>query len=134
MSSWSARPLVLIAEDDPDIRLLVGTLLRRWGYEVMAADSGRDALELAASRPPSLAVLDIGMPPPDGIEVTLRLKADPALAHVPVILLTAHAGESRAGEGLAAGASGYLTKPFQAQALRKAIWSVVPAAAPENAA
>ena len=132
--SWSPQPLVLLAEDDPDIRFLVGTLLRRWGYEVAAAASGRDALDLAASRPPTLAVLDIGMPPPDGIEVTRALKADPALCHVPVILLTAHAGETRAEEGIAAGAAGYLTKPFESQALRKAIWSVVPAAAPENAA
>lgn len=132
--SWSPQPLVLLAEDDPDIRFLVGTLLRRWGYDVVAAASGRDALDLAASRPPTLAVLDIGMPPPDGIEVTRRLKADPALCHVPVILLTAHAGETRIEEGIAAGASGYLTKPFESQALRKAIWSVVPAAVPGNAA
>lgn len=134
MGSWSARPLVLLAEDDPDIRLLVGTLLRRWGYEVMAAESGRDALAQAAARPPTLAILDIGMPPPDGIEVMRTLRAEPALRDVPVILLTAHAGEGRAEEGLAAGAAGYLTKPFQSQALRKAIWSVLPAALPETAA
>ena len=133
MASWSSRPLVLLAEDDPDIRTLVATLLERWGYEVAAASSGRDALELAALRPPVLAVFDVGMPPPDGIELTRTLRADPVLRDVPVILLTAHAGDARALAGEAAGASGYVTKPFRAQALRKAIWSIVPAA-PENAA
>ena len=128
MTSWSRRPLVLLAEDDPDIRALVGMLLERWGYEVAAASSGRDALELAASRPPVLAIFDVGMPPPDGIELTQAFKADAELCDVPVILLTAHASDERTLAGEAAGASGYVTKPFRAQALRKAIWSIVPAA------
>jgi CheY-like chemotaxis protein len=128
MTSWSSRPLVLLAEDDPDIRSLVGTLLERWGYEVMAAANGRDAFELAASRPPVLAVLDVGMPPPDGLELTRSFRDDPQLADVPVILLSAHAGDDRPLAARAAGATGYVTKPFRAQALRKAIWSVVPAA------
>jgi len=133
MPSWSRRPLVLLAEDDPDIQALLATLLERWGYEVAVASTGCDALELAAARMPEIAVVDVGIPPPDGLEVTRRLKADRALAHVPVILLTAHAGENQVAEGAAAGASGYLTKPFRTQALRKAIWSVVPTL-PETAA
>jgi CheY-like chemotaxis protein len=131
MPSRSSRPLVLLAEDDPDIRALVATLLERWGYEVAGVGSGRDALAEAASRAPVLAVFDIAMPPPDGIELTRRLRADPELSDLPVILLTAHAGQARAAEG--AGATGYLTKPFQAQELRDAIGSLLPAV-PEHAA
>jgi CheY-like chemotaxis protein len=127
MASWSRRPLVLLAEDDRDIRALVGMLLERWGYEVAAASSGRDALEMAASRPPVLAIFDVGMPPPDGIALTQAFKADDALRDIPIILLTAHANDARA-HAEAAGVSAYVTKPFRAQALRKAIWSIVPAA------
>ncbi len=130
MSAWSKRPLVLLAEDEPDIRRLVATLLERWGYEVAAAASGDEALALAAARPPALAILDVSIPGPNGIEVTRRLRSDD---DVPVILLTAHAGDRSAAEAVLAGASGLLTKPFRAQALRKAIWSVLPPS-PEAAA
>jgi len=123
MAAWSTRPLALVAEDEPDIRLLVATLLERWGYEVAAAADGHQALVLAERRWPVVAVLDVSMPPPDGIEVTRRLQA---LGDVPVILLTAHVDEHSAAQAAEAGASGFLTKPFRAQALRKAIWSVVP--------
>jgi CheY-like chemotaxis protein len=126
MPSWSRRPLVVLAEDDPDIRTLVRTLLERWGYEVAAAATGREALALVAARRPGLVVLDVGLPSPDGLELTRTLRADPELGGVPVLLLTAHAGEQRAAAGVAAGASGYLTKPFRAQALRKALWSILP--------
>lgn len=124
MTSWSRRPLVLLAEDEPDIRTLVATLLERWGYEVAAVASGEEALALADERMPTLAVLDVNIPDPDGIEVTRRLRE---LADVPVILLTAFADERSVAEAAAAGASGYVTKPFRAAALRKAVWSVVPA-------
>ena len=124
---------MLLAEDDPDIRVLVGTLLERWGYEVAAAASGHEALELAAEQAPALAIFDAGMPQPDGVQLTRVFRADDELHDVPIILLTGHAGDDRTLEGEAAGASGLVSKPFRAQALRKAIWSVVPAA-PENAA
>jgi CheY-like chemotaxis protein len=127
MSRWSRRPLVLLAEDEADIRGLLTTLLERWGYDVAAASSGAEALELAGRLRPTLAVLDVSMPAPDGLEVTRRLKADPAFADVPVILLTAHA-DVRGAAASAAGACAYVTKPFRAQALRKAIWSAVPSA------
>ena len=133
MTPWSTRPLVLLAEDDPDIRALVVTLLERWGYEVAAAASGCDALALAASRTPVLAVFDVAIPPPDGIALTRAFRNDPELTDVPVILLTAHADDDRTVEAEAAGASAYVTKPFRAHALRKAVWSIIPAA-PGNAA
>ena len=124
---------MLLAEDDPDIRSLVGTLLERWGYEVAAAAGGIDALELAAARPPVLAIFDVGMPPPGGVTLTRAFKADEELCDVPVILLTAHASDERTRAGMDAGAAGYVTKPFRAQALRKAIWSIVPTTSTEQA-
>jgi DNA-binding response OmpR family regulator len=103
---------VLVAEDDEDILLLVTTRLQRDGFDVVAARSGAEALELARERKPDVAVLDIGMPPPDGVEVVRRIRADAELRSTRLLLLTAKAQESDVRRGLEAGADAYLTKPF----------------------
>ncbi|HEY2544122.1 MAG TPA: response regulator [Gaiellaceae bacterium] len=103
---------VLVAEDDEDILLLVTTRLQRDGFEVIAARSGSEALELMRERRPDVAVLDIGMPPPDGLEVVRQVRGDAALRATRVLLLTAKAQESDVRRGLDAGADGYISKPF----------------------
>jgi DNA-binding response OmpR family regulator len=103
---------VLVAEDDEDILLLITTRLQRDGFDVVAARSGAEALELARERKPDIAVLDIGMPPPDGVEVVRRIRDDVALRSTRLLLLTAKAQESDVRRGLEAGADAYLTKPF----------------------
>jgi DNA-binding response OmpR family regulator len=104
--------LVLVADDDDDILLLVTTRLRRDGFEVVQASSGDKALELAREKRPRLAVLDIGMPGLDGLEVLERIRADEELREMRVLLLTAKAQESDVRRGYDTGADAYVKKPF----------------------
>jgi DNA-binding response OmpR family regulator len=111
------RQLVLVAEDDEDIRALVRHRLSRNGFEVVMARNGEEALRLAEERPPDLAILDVRMPRMDGLEVVQRFRADPRTARVPVLLLTASVQEADVVRGLEAGADDYLWKPFSPQEL-----------------
>jgi DNA-binding response OmpR family regulator len=104
--------VVLVADDDEDILLLVTTRLTRDGYEVVSAARGDSALELARERRPRIAVLDVGMPGLDGFEVLERIRADKQLQDTRVVLLTAKAQESDVRRGYAAGADAYVKKPF----------------------
>lgn len=105
-------PLVLVAEDDDDILMLVTTRLSRDGFEVLSARNGIDALALARAQRPAVAVLDIGMPGLDGLEVLEQIRADDDLRGMRVLLLTAKAQESDTRRGYAAGADAYVRKPF----------------------
>jgi DNA-binding response OmpR family regulator len=104
--------LVLVADDDEDILLLVTTRLRRDGFDVVEARRGDEALELAREKHPRLAVLDIGMPGLDGLEVLERIRDDDDLREMRVLLLTAKVQESDVRRGYATGADAYVTKPF----------------------
>jgi CheY-like chemotaxis protein len=110
-------PVVLVADDDPDILTMVQLRLERCGYTVLAARNGREALELTAGHLPDLVVLDIAMPELSGLEALAQLKAAPLTSSIPVILLTARATSGDVETGLAAGAAEYLTKPFSPQEL-----------------
>jgi len=107
-----ARPLILVADDEDDVRDLVVYRLSRSGYDVVEARDGEEALQLAARTTPDLAVLDVMMPKVDGYEVTRRLRADAATSRIPVILLTSRSQESDVSEGFDVGADDYLKKPF----------------------
>jgi len=104
--------VVLVADDDDDILLLVTTRLRRDGFEVLAARNGEEALALAVEHQPAIAVLDVGMPALDGLEVLARIRADSNLQGMRVLLLTAKAQESDVRRGYDAGADAYVRKPF----------------------
>jgi len=104
--------LVLVADDDDDILLLVTTRLRRDGFDVVQASSGDEALRLAREERPRLAVLDIGMPGLDGLEVLEQIRADDELRDMRVLLLTAKAQESDVRRGFDTGADAYVKKPF----------------------
>ncbi|MEZ5099160.1 MAG: response regulator [Thermoleophilia bacterium] len=114
-------PLVLVADDDADIRALVAFRLRKSGYDVLEAGNGSEALRLAKERRPALAVLDWMMPGLTGVEVVEHLRADPATAQVPVLLLTARVQEADVARGLEAGADGYLKKPFSPKELSERV-------------
>jgi DNA-binding response OmpR family regulator len=107
-----SETVVLVADDDDDILLLITTRLRRDGFDVIAARDGEEALALAQERRPDVAVLDIGMPKLDGLEVLQRIRADEALKAMRVLLLTAKAQESDVRRGHDAGADAYVRKPF----------------------
>src|SRR3978361_2045969 len=98
-----SQSVVLVADDDDDILLLVTTRLRRDGFEGISARNGGGALALAKEKRPDVAVLDIGMPKLDGLEVLAEIRADEALQGMLVLLLTAKAQESDVRSGYQAG-------------------------------
>lgn len=111
------KPLVLIADDDPDILMLISLTLERDGYDVMVARDGLTAYGAAVERLPHLVVLDMMMPGIDGCEVARRLRANDSTKDVPIVIVTAFAEESQAAMALEAGADAYVKKPFSPREL-----------------
>jgi len=112
----ASRPRVLWADDNADMRDYVRRLLTPF-YEVEAVGDGQSALRAARARPPDLILADIMMPVMDGFALLRALRTDPALNTIPVIMLSARAGEEARIEGLDSGADDYLIKPFSAREL-----------------
>ena len=121
----SSTPLILVADDDPDIRALVAFRLERAGYEVLSAGDGEEAYAAAQERTPDLAVLDAMMPKLDGYELTRRFRADAATARMPIVMLTARVQEADVQRGFDAGADDYIKKPFSPQELRARVQAVL---------
>jgi PAS domain S-box-containing protein len=107
---------VLLADDNADVREYIARLLGGH-YEVVAVSNGDDALAMALAQPPTLILSDVMMPGLDGFRLLEELRARPETATIPVILLSARAGEESRVEGLGAGADDYLIKPFTAREL-----------------
>jgi DNA-binding response OmpR family regulator len=112
-----AVTVVLVADDDADIRDLVAFKLEQAGFEVIAVEDGETALEHARGRKPTLAVLDVSMPRMSGIDVCRMLRSDPATAGMLIIMLTARVQEQDVEGGFSAGADDYVTKPFSPREL-----------------
>ena len=110
------RPRILWADDNVDMRAYVGRLLAE-RYDVTAVADGMAALSAARAAPPDLVLSDVMMPGLDGFGLLRALRADERTRTVPVVLLSARAGEESAVEGLQAGADDYLVKPFSAREL-----------------
>jgi DNA-binding response OmpR family regulator len=117
--------MVLVADDEVDIRDLVSYRLEKAGYEVVTAENGREALEQAKELKPDLAVLDVMMPFLDGYEVTSGIREDESLASMPVIMLTARAQEQDVERGFEVGADDYIKKPFSPQELRTRVQAIL---------
>jgi DNA-binding response OmpR family regulator len=113
----NGQPLILIADDDPDILALVSFRLERAGYEVVQARNGEEAVQLALARRPDLAVIDVMMPRIDGYEATRQLRRQEETSRMPIILLTARVQEEDIARGFNAGADDYVRKPFSPQEL-----------------
>ena len=112
---------ILLVEDDPDIRELVAYKLTRGGFEVVEAADGLVALQAARTRPPDAVVLDMGLPRLSGIDVCRELRAAPATAAVPIIMLTGAVRLQELEQAYAAGASDYLVKPFSPRELQRRV-------------
>ncbi|KAF0207248.1 MAG: sigma-54 dependent transcriptional regulator [Actinomycetota bacterium] len=110
---------VLIADDEKNMRWVLAQALSAEGYEVIEAADGKEALTAVAEQPPDLMVLDHKMPAPDGMEVLRRLRAKGNV--FPIIMLTAHGNVTTAVAAMKAGASEYLTKPFDLEELKISI-------------
>lgn len=109
--------VILVVDDDPDILRVVEVNLRLHGYQVLLAKSGGEALAMLEVQRPHLALVDLMMPGMDGLELTRRLRADPMVTALPIIMLTAKALVSDKVAGLAAGADDYIVKPFDTSEL-----------------
>ena len=119
------QPVVLVADDEEDIRELIVFRLENSGYTVIEAHDGAEALELARSEQPDLAVLDVMMPKMDGYELTQRLREDEATSRMPIILLTARTQEADVQHGFDAGADDYIRKPFSPEELRSRVQAIL---------
>jgi two-component system, OmpR family, response regulator len=119
MPTPPASPVVLIAEDDEDLRLLVSTTLKREGYHVVEAADGAQAIALADRHEPALAVLDINMPHVDGVEVAERLRDSGG--ETAVIFLTAQTRRAELDRMFGTGPAGYIAKPFPLEKLREQV-------------
>ncbi len=108
---------ILVADDDPDVRQLVETTLRNRGHDVVVAESGTGALQLAERIGPEMVILDVNMPGMEGTRVARSLRTRPATATIPILLLTALSGEADTLAGFAAGVDDCVAKPFNPREL-----------------
>jgi DNA-binding response OmpR family regulator len=112
---------VLVVDDDPLLVRLVRSALTAEGLEVAGAANGAEALLAVEAQHPDLVVLDVAMPVLDGFETLRALRAKPATASLPVIMLTARRSDADVTKGWATGADLYITKPFEVQELVLAV-------------
>ena len=113
--------VVLLIDDEPDIRKTLGRRLEQEGFGVLLAASGEEGFRVATEQQPDLVLLDIMMPKMKGRDVCARLKAEPSTAHIPVIFLTALGLPDHVKAGLDMGAEDYLVKPCDPQELKMRI-------------
>ena len=109
--------LIVVADDDGDIRDLVEFKLTTLGHQIVTVADGSSAVDACRTTRPDLAVLDVMMPGLTGLEAVRELRSNPALKDIPVILLTARAQQSDVQTGFDCGADDYITKPFSPKEL-----------------
>ena len=115
------RKQILVVEDHEDNRQILRDLLAHTGYDMIEAENGEQALVQAAKHRPDLILMDIQLPILDGYEATCRLKADPALKGIPVIVITSYALSGDEVKAYAAGCDAYVAKPYDPMALLEMI-------------
>ena len=116
---------VLVVDDSLDVIKMIGLMLQHQGFEIIAAQSGAQALAKAQAENPDVIILDIMMPGVDGYEVCRRLRADPVTANTPILMFTAKTSVSDKVAGFEAGADDYLTKPIRPSDLVSRIEAVL---------
>lgn len=112
-----AKSKILVVDDEQDVTELLEFNLRAAGYEVVSAEDGPTALKKARENQPDLIILDVMLPEMEGTDVCKELRRDPSTARIPIIMLTAKAGEIDRVLGLELGADDYVTKPFSPREL-----------------
>ncbi len=116
---------VLAVDDSPSMRRMVSFTLRNAGHEVIEACDGEEAYELAAREQVELVLTDINMPRMDGVTLIAKLRALPQYRHTPILTLTTESGEAKKNEGRAAGATGWIVKPFHPEKLTEVVARLV---------
>ncbi len=117
---------ILVVDDVVDNIFLLRTVLEEEGYQVEAAQDGRSALRMVEVAPPDLVLLDVMMPEMSGFEVTQKLRQNPQLPFIPVLLITGH-DEPTAAEGFDVGADGFIRKPVDFDELLERVRAMLPA-------
>jgi len=117
---------ILVVEDQADNRRILRDLLSSVGYEILEAVTGDEGVTLATTQHPDLILMDIQLPGMDGYEVTRRIKADPALHHIPIIAVTSYALSGDDAQAFAAGCDSYVAKPFSPRALLAKVREYLP--------
>jgi CheY-like chemotaxis protein len=108
----SARPLILVVDDDEDTRFLFRTMLEIRGYRVIEAADGEETVQLAESARPDLILIDTSLPRVSGLDATRRIRRSGASGSVPIVFISGHAGESFIALAREAGGDDYLVKPI----------------------
>ncbi len=121
---------IIVAEDEKQIADMIAFKLTNSGHQIVRAQDGEQALQLALKDPPDLIMLDAMMPGLSGFEVLRRLKAEPTLRSVPVIMVTAKGHERDVLSGLRGGATDYIVKPFSLKELAARVELALPKEAP----
>jgi CheY-like chemotaxis protein len=116
-----AAEKILIVDDNPQNLKLARVLLAGTGYEVQTAPDAEEALRVLAAFTPALILMDLQLPGMDGLELTRRLKADPAWKDVVIVALTAYAMRGDREKALAAGCDGYISKPIDTDGLPRTV-------------
>jgi two-component system cell cycle response regulator DivK len=117
---------ILIVEDQADNRQILRDLLTSAGYDLVEAEDGQAALVAAKTQRPDLILMDIQLPVMDGYEATRRIKADPDLRLIPIIVVTSYALSGDEDKARAAGCDGYVTKPYSPRQLLAKIKECLP--------
>ncbi|HDD24655.1 MAG TPA: response regulator [Chloroflexi bacterium] len=123
--STTKKPTVLVAEDERDIRELIGFTLRFAGLEVELTKNGAEAVERAPVVRPDLIMLDVRMPKMTGYEACRALKSNPETMHIPVVILSAKGQDGEIQEGIESGADHYIVKPFAPDELTERVKSIL---------
>jgi CheY-like chemotaxis protein len=116
---------ILVAEDERDIRDLISFTLQFAGHQVVTANNGEEAVQLALKEIPDLVLTDVRMPKMTGYEACKLIKADPTTQHIPVIFLSAKGQDAEVQTGLDSGADEYLLKPFAPDQLTRKVAEIL---------
>jgi two-component system chemotaxis response regulator CheY len=125
--------LILAVDDSPSMRGMIAFLLREAGFEVLEADDGAAALALATQRQVDLVLTDQNMPNMDGLSLVASLRALPEYRKVPIMMLTTESSPEMKAKGRAAGATGWMVKPFDPEKLVSMLRAVLSTPAPRGA-
>ena len=117
---------ILVVEDQEDNRQILRDLLSHAGFDVIEVGDGEKALAVTAAQRPDVILMDVQLPLLDGYEATRRIKADPALKHIPIIVITSYALSGDEDKARAAGCDAYVGKPYSPRALLAKIREYAP--------
>ncbi len=115
------RARILVVDDSPSMRTVIRAVLEDDGYEVAASEDGEEALASFQATTPDLVITDIYMSRMDGLTLVRGIRALPACRFLPILVLTTEAGEEMKQRGRAAGATGWIVKPFEPDQLREVV-------------